>query len=90
MPGEGLDRDGVVQELTVDHDGQSLNAIYFVEYGQIHVKAGENLYRLDKSDMPPEDAVRDLLLGLIAEAKRGDGPGSDWFHTTQAGTSGEE
>lgn len=88
---EGLDRDSVVQELIVDHGGQSLSAIYFVEYGQIHVKTGESLYRLAKGDMPPEDAVRDLLLGLIVDAERNAGHGAGPFQTTPGGgSSGEE
>jgi hypothetical protein len=78
VPDKELERDGLVQELTIDHDGQSYSAVYFVEHGQIHVKTGDRLYRLARNEASASDAVRGLLLGLAAESQRKHGQSTRW------------
>lgn len=84
MPDNGLEQDGVVRDLTIEHNGQTHSAVYFVEHGQIHVKTGERLYRLPKSDMPSSEAVRNLLLGLISDTQRKRDQAASWTDARQS------
>lgn len=62
----------------VDHAGQRLQAVYFVEHGQIQAKVNGRFYRLPKGDMPAAEAVRGLLIGLADDGGRKREQASIW------------
>ena len=78
MPAEDMEREGVVRDLVVEHNGQTYKAVFFVERGEIHIKTGHRLYRIPKADLPSEEAVRNLLIGLATDMERKRGQVAYW------------
>ena len=78
MPDDDIEQEGVVRDLVVEHDGQSLTAVYFVEHGQIQVKVDGRFYRIPKGEMQAAEAVRGLLIGLFGDSARKREQASSW------------
>lgn len=78
MPAHDSEQEGVVRDLEVEHQGQSLTAVYFIEHGQIQVKTSGKYYRIPKGDMTAEESVRGLLVGLANDSERKREQASSW------------
>lgn len=85
MPSDRIEQDGVVQDVTIEHNGENFSAVYFVEHGLIHVKIGDRLYRLPKGDMLPSESVRNLLFGLVSDTQRKRNQSSSWSDALPTG-----
>ncbi|KQN69673.1 hypothetical protein [Devosia sp. Leaf64] len=77
----------LVRDLTIEHEGRSYHATYFVEHGQIHVKTGAKLFRLPLTETPAPSAVETLLIGLAADAAREASQSSRWAEVLTGGSS---
>lgn len=57
-----MDREHMVQDVTVEIGGETHTAIYFIEDGVIHASIGDESYRLPTGSGPADETVRTHLL----------------------------
>ncbi|MBE7734426.1 hypothetical protein [Devosia faecipullorum] len=60
-----MDQENVVQDVSVEIDGQIHTASYFVENGTIHANLGNQTYLLPIGPVPANEAVKSLIAGTL-------------------------
>jgi hypothetical protein len=80
-----MERQSIVQEVEVEHDGQHLKASYFVEHGIIHASIGGRSISAPIGPSGAAGTVRALLTGQILQNARRMENAVKWSEVTSHG-----
>ncbi len=56
-----MEREGLVQDVEINLDGQTHTATYFIENGTIHASLDNKIYLLPLGPVPASDVVKNLM-----------------------------
>lgn len=73
-----MERQSLVQDVEVSHEGQTYRASYFVEGNTIHAKIGGLILLSPAGAVPAGDTVKALLTGHLLQQTRKAGNASKW------------
>lgn len=73
-----MDRNSVVQEVEVTHEGQTYRASYFVEGNIIHARIGGRTLLSPIGPISAADTVKALLTGHLLQQTRKVGNATKW------------
>ena len=65
-----MDRESVVLDVQVQHEGKEYSASYFVEGGMIHANIAGRMLVAPRSRLSPADTVSKLLSGHLMQQSR--------------------
>lgn len=56
-----MEREGLVQDVEIDVDGQTHRATYFIDNGTIHASVDSKIYLLPLGPGPASDTIKSLM-----------------------------
>lgn len=65
-----MEQEGLVQNVSIDHFGETFSSSYFVENGMIHASIGGRVLISPLGNCPAADTVRALLTGHLLQNSR--------------------
>lgn len=83
-----MERQSMVHAVTVDHDGATYRADYFVEQGIIHACLDGQMVVAPLTTRAPADTVRAMLIGHLAHRARKLVAVSAWLQANRDATTG--
>ncbi|MFC3706305.1 hypothetical protein ACFOOL_16275 [Devosia honganensis] len=74
-----MERDGLVQDVEIQLDGEIHKATYFVEGGVIHAQLGDQTYRLPLGRRPAGEMVKSLMAEKLRRKGFRESLARKWF-----------